>query len=138
MSMNKPTVRFEDPFWVGIVEVEDEGAYRVARHVFGAEPTMPEVLCFVCDSWRELRFSSDIRIELEQAKRVNPKRLRRMIEREIRASARRGTKSQQVVAEQREAAKAERRSSPRALKEELRREKFAKRTEKRKRKHCGR
>ena len=80
----------------------------------------------------------NIRIELEQAKRVNPKRLRRMIEREIRASARRGTKSQQVVAEQREAAKAERRSSPRALKEELRREKFAKRTEKRKRKHCGR
>lgn len=49
MSMSKLTVRFEDPFWVGIIEVEGEGDYRVARHVFGAEPTTPEVLRFVCD-----------------------------------------------------------------------------------------
>ena len=105
MSMSKLTVRFEDPFWVGIIEVESEGDYRVARHVFGAEPTTPEVLRFVCDKWRELRFTDGIRIQVEQAKRVNPKRLRRMIEKEIRSSARRGTKAQQALAEQREAAK---------------------------------
>lgn len=45
----KLTVCFEDPFWVGIVETEDGGRYRAARHVFGAEPSMPEVLRFVCD-----------------------------------------------------------------------------------------
>ena len=28
MGMSKLTVRFEDPFWVGIVEVEDERATR--------------------------------------------------------------------------------------------------------------
>lgn len=100
MSMSKLTVRFEDPFWVGIIEVEGEGDYRVARHVFGAEPTTPEVLRFVCDEWRELRFTDGIQIQVEQAKRINPKRLRRMIEKEIRSSARRGTKAQQALAEQ--------------------------------------
>ena len=138
MSMSKLTVRFEDPFWVGIIEVESEGDYRVARHVFGAEPTTPEVLRFVCDKWRELRFTDGIQIQVEQAKRVNPKRLRRMIEKEIRSSARRGTKAQQALAEQREAAKGESEALSRARREERRRERFAKRTEKRKRKHRGR
>lgn len=138
MSMSKLTVRFEDPFWVGIIEVEDEGGYRVARHVFGAEPTTPEVLRFVCDKWRELRFTDGIQVQVEQAKRVNPKRLRRMIEKEIRSSARRGTKAQQALAEQREAAKGESEALSRARREERRRERFAKRTEKRKRKHRGR
>ena len=138
MSMSKLTVRFEDPFWVGIIEVEDEEGYRVARHVFGAEPTTPEVLRFVCGKWRELRFTDGIRIQVEQAKRVNPKRLRRMIEKEIRSSARRGTKAQQALAEQREAAKGESEALSRARREERRRERFAKKTEKRKRKHRGR
>ena len=132
MSMSKLTVRFEDPFWVGIIEVEDEEGYRVARHVFGAEPTTPEVLRFVCDKWRELRFTDGIRIQVEQAKRVSPKRLRRMIEKEIRSSARRGTKAQQALAEQREAAKGESEALSRARREEQRRERFAKKTEKRK------
>ncbi|WP_380783968.1 YjdF family protein [Slackia equolifaciens] len=136
--MSKLTVRFEDPFWVGIIEVESEGDYRVARHVFGAEPTTPEVLRFVCDKWRELRFTDGIQIQVEQAKRVNPKRLRRMIEKEIRSSARRGTKAQQALAEQREAAKGKGEAVSRARREERRRERFAKKTEKRKRKHRGR
>lgn len=138
MGMSKLTVRFEDPFWVGVIEVEDEGGYRVARHVFGAEPTTPEVLRFVCDRWRELRFTDSIQIQTEQAKRINPKRLRRMIEREIKSSARRGTKAQQALAEQREAAKEAGRARSRACREERRRERFAKRTEKRKRRHRGR
>lgn len=138
MSMSKLTVRFEDPFWVGIIEVESEGDYRVARHVFGAEPTTPEVLRFVCDKWRELRFTDGIQIQVEQAKRVNPKRLRRMIEKEIRSSARRGTKAQQALAEQREAAKGKGEAVSRARREERRREGFAKKTEKRKQKHRGR
>lgn len=138
MGMSKLTVRFEDPFWVGIVEVEGEEGYRVARHVFGAEPTTPEVLRFVCDKWRELRFTDGIQVQVEQAKRVNPKRLRRMIEKEIRSSARRGTKAQQALAEQREAAKGESEALSRARREERRRERFAKKTEKRKQKHRGR
>ena len=106
--------------------------------MFGAEPTTPEVLRFVCDKWRELRFTDGIQVQVEQAKRVNPKRLRRMIEKEIRSSARRGTKAQQALAEQREAAKGESEALSRARREERRRERFAKKTEKRKQKHRGR
>ena len=124
MGMSKLTVRFEDPFWVGVIEVEDGGGYRVARHVFGAEPTTPEVLRFVCDRWRELRFTDGIQIQTEQAKRINPKRLRRMIEKEIHSSARR-------------AAKEANEARSRARREDRRRERFAKKAEKRKRKHRG-
>ena len=138
MGMSKLTVRFEDPFWVGVIEVEDEGGYRVARHVFGAEPTTPEDLLIVCDRWRELLFTDSIQIQTEQAKRINPKRLRRMIEREIKSSARRGTKAQQALAEQREAAKEAGEARSRARREDRRRERFAKKTEKRKQKHRGR
>lgn len=137
MSISKLTVRFEDPFWVGIIEVEDGGSYRVARHVFGAEPTTPEVLRFVCDKWRELRFADGIRIQVEQTRRTNPKRLRRMIEKEMRSNACRGTKAQQALAKQREAAKGASEALSRIRREEQRRERFAKRTEKRKRKHRG-
>lgn len=137
MSISKLTVRFEDPFWVGIIEVEDGGSYRVARHVFGAEPTIPEILRFVCDKWRELRFTDGIQIQVEQAKRINPKRLRRMIEKEMRSNAYRGTKAQQALAKQREAAKEASEALSRIRRKEQRRERFAKRTEKRKRKHRG-
>ncbi|HIR43147.1 MAG TPA: DUF2992 family protein, partial [Candidatus Aphodovivens avicola] len=54
------------------------------------------------------------------------------------SSARRGTKAQQALAEQREAAKGESEALSRARREERRRERFAKRTEKRKQKHRGR
>lgn len=137
MSISKLTVRFEDPFWVGIIEVEDGGSYRVARHVFGAEPTIPEILRFVCDKWRELRFTDDIQIQVEQTKRINPKRLRRMIEKEMRSNAYRGTKAQQALAKQREAAKEASEALSRIRRKEQRRERFAKRTEKRKQKHRG-
>ena len=91
----------------------------------------------MCDRWREFRFTDSIQIKVEQTKRINPKRLRRMIEREIRSNARRGTRSQQVLAEQRESAKAASKSLSSAQREEQRREKFAKKTEKRKQKHRG-
>ena len=49
MSLCKLTVRFEEPFWVGLVETEDGDGYSVAKHVFGAEPTTPEVFDFIRD-----------------------------------------------------------------------------------------
>ncbi len=106
--------------------------------MFGAEPTTPEVLRFVCDKWRELRFTDGIQVHVEQTKRINPKRLRRMIEKEMRSSACRGTKAQQALAEQREAAKGVSKALSRTRREEQRRERFARRTEKRKRRHRGR
>ena len=105
MSLCKLTVCFEEPFWVGIVETENNGAYSVARHVFGAEPTTPEVFNFICDHWNDLRFTHDVQVEVTETERINPKRLQRMIGKEMREHARPGTKAQQTLAEQREIAK---------------------------------
>ncbi len=32
MSLCKLTVRFEEPFWIGLVECEDGDGYSVAKH----------------------------------------------------------------------------------------------------------
>ena len=99
MSLCKLTVRFEEPFWVGLVECEDGGSYSVAKHVFGAEPTTPEVFDFIRDHWNDLRFTHEVQVEAKESKRINPKRLRRMIEKEMRSDAWRGTKAQQTLSE---------------------------------------
>ncbi|GHF49863.1 hypothetical protein GCM10010218_34140 [Streptomyces mashuensis] len=41
------SVFFDDPFWVGVLEVHDGDGVRAARHVFGGEPTGPELEEFV-------------------------------------------------------------------------------------------
>lgn len=137
MSSIKLTICFENPFWVGLVETEDNGSFRVARHVFGSEPTDPQVLAFIHASWNTLRFTQDIQIEKRGGRKMNHKRLQRAIEKEIAAHARRGTKAQQALAEQRETNKEERRISSRARRDAEKRERFEQRAEKRKRKKRG-
>ena len=41
------TIFFENRFWVATFERTDEEGYAVAKHIFGAEPTDPEVYEFV-------------------------------------------------------------------------------------------
>ena len=138
MSMCKLTICFEDPFWIGLVETEDDGAYRVARHVFGPEPSDPEVEQFIHDEWRNLRFTADLQVEkIGGTKKINPKRLRRIIEKEIAANARRGTKAQQALAEAREANKVERKAQSKAAREAEERVRYQQKQAKKKQKHKG-
>lgn len=46
MNATTFTVFFEDPFWVGILEIRDGDGVRAARHVFGEEPSGPELYAF--------------------------------------------------------------------------------------------
>lgn len=137
MSLCKLTICFENPFWIGLVETEDDGAYRVARHVFGPEPTQPEVEQFIADHWNELKFTADLQVEKRGGQKINPKRMRRIIEREIAVNARRGTKAQQAIAEDREAYKSERKAETKAQKKAAEQAAFAQRCAKRKQKHRG-
>ena len=57
------TVYFEDPWWVGVVEMEADGELRVARQVFGSEPPNELVHQFVL---RELP-----RVHLNEGSTVN-------------------------------------------------------------------
>ena len=133
----KLTICFDDPFWVALVETEENGQYRVARHVFGPEPTDPQIEEFIHDNWRTLHFTDALQVEKKGGKRINPKRMRRIIEKEIAANAVRGTKAQQALAEQREAHKLEKRTKSKEQKEAEAERKFQQRTEKRKQKHRG-
>ena len=92
---------------------------------------------FIRDHWNDLRFTHEIQVEAKESKRINPKRLRRMIEKEMRSDAWRGTKAQQTLSEQRAMAIEASEALSRQQKEEHEREQFAKRTEKRKQKHRG-
>ena len=71
MSLCKLTVRFEEPFWVGLVECEDGDGYSVAKHVFGAEPTTPEVFDFIRDHWNDLRFTHEVQVEAKEIGRAH-------------------------------------------------------------------
>lgn len=136
-SSCKLTICFEDPFWVGLVEVEEGDVYRVARYVFGPEPTLPEIEAFIRAHWRELRFTADLQVEKKGGKKINPKRMRRIIEKEMARNATHGTKAQQALAEQREANKVERKAQSKAERDAERERRFQQRSAKRKEKHRG-
>lgn len=46
MNSTTFTVFFEGPFWVGILEISDDDGIRAARHIFGDEPSGPELYAF--------------------------------------------------------------------------------------------
>jgi hypothetical protein len=41
------TVFFDGQFWVGVIEQHDDAGLKVARYLFGPEPTDTEVFAFV-------------------------------------------------------------------------------------------
>ena len=92
------TIFFEDPFWVGVVERQAEGALQAARHVFGAEPAPAEVLQFVLGQMSRLLERATVVVEAEAAERraISPKRAAREA---ARALAQRGgsTQSQEAI-----------------------------------------
>lgn len=134
------SVYFQGPFWVGVLESEDGGELCVARHVFGAEPSGPELLDFMLHRFADLQrhrlASSSGAGEVEAASRpLSPKRAVR----EARRSARRpaSTKAQAALAEARGAAKAGAKASCREARSESEELRFAERERRRKEKRRG-
>ena len=136
ISVSSTLTAFHDgQFWVGLAEHVEDGAYGVARIVFGAEPSDEEILRFVISKWEKLAFFGDAPAEASKPAR-NPKRRAREASRALKQPAM-GTKAQQALASQREAMKRESvraRSQRRADEAEAR---FEQRKLKRKQKHRG-
>lgn len=134
----KLTVCFDGSFWVALVENKNEkGETSVARHVFGSEPNDSQVEEFIHDHWYELHFCESLKVEKVGGKSINYKRLQRVIEKEIAANASKGTKSQQAIAQEREASKVERKHKSKQQKQAEAEEKRKKLKEKHKKKHKG-
>lgn len=119
--MSTLTVYFADPWWVGVIEDASGDTLRVARHVFGAEPSGPELLDWVLGPYAALLAAAPpaaAGAAPAEERRPSPKRQAREA---ARALAERGisTKAQDVLRQQLEQHKCERKTQSRAQREAL-------------------
>jgi len=133
-GVSKLTVLFEDPFWIGLYEREDNGRYEVCKITFGAEPKDYEVYDFLLKNWDKLRFSPSIEAEVSADRHINPKQ--RLIRKQT-ADTGIGTKAQQALKLQQEQGKLERKSRSREQREEEKQLQFELHQKKRREKHKG-
>ena len=135
MNSHTVTILFEDPFWIGLIEVVENGKMCVCKVTFGAEPSDQEVLEFFNRNWNRLLYSPPAEVEVKPPIK-NPKRLMREAKRQTQ-SAGIGTKSQQALKQQHEEHKLERKTISRAMKEKEKERRFELKQAKRKEKHKG-
>lgn len=136
ITVSRFTVMFEAPFWIGLYEREYDGKYEVCKITFGSQPKDYEVYDFLLKNWSKLRFSPSVEVATIEEKRINPKRMQRLINNEI-ADLAIGTKAQQALKLQQEQGKLERKTRSREQREAEKERQFELRQEKRKEKHRG-
>lgn len=132
----KLTVFFDEPFWVGVFERIDDGLLQTARVVFGSEPKDYEVYDYILKNMTSLKFSLPIPVNQPQESRINPKRLQRMIHKEVESKGI-GTKAQLAIKQEIEARKLERKDLSKEKRDELKQLKFQLRQKKKKEKQKG-
>ena len=140
MATIKATIFFEKRYWIGAFERTDKEGYAVARHIFGAEPSDPEIHEFILNHYHELKFGElkELYVEIQ---RMNPKRVQREVRREMekmKETTRPSTIAQDYMREELEKKKMAKKSVSSAEKQARKDEQFAIKQEKRKSKHQGR
>lgn len=139
MAVVKAMIFFEKHFWVGTFERTDKEGYAVARHIFGAEPSDPEIHEFVLNHYVDLKFGEAREINVH-IQRMNPKRVQREVRREmanLKEAARPSTIAQDYMREEIEKKKKEKKGISSVEKQARKEELFALKKEKRKEKHRG-
>ena len=129
------TVFFEEPFWCGVYQRQEGRNLEAARMVFGAEPKEYEVLAFLLQNWKRLRFGRANGAPCT-AERKNPKRMQREAKKQMKEKGV-GTKAQQALAALREEQKTERKVRSKAEKLAETERRFQLRQAKRLKKHKG-
>ena len=132
----KLTVYFEDPFWVGVFERDDETGYCVSRVVFGPEPTNAELYEYIKREYVNLDFGRKIEEQVRIVRKKNFKRMQREVRKEIYEEGV-GTKAQQAMKLQMELNGKERQVISREKQREEETLKFKLKQEKKKEKHRG-
>lgn len=135
-AVSKLTVMFEEPFWIGIYERECHEKYEVCKVTFGAEPKDFEVYEYMLKNIDKLMFSPSLEAEAMVEKRINPKRIQRIINKQMKNTGV-GTKAQQALKLQHEQRKREKTVRSRKQKEEEKERLFQMKQKKRKEKHKG-
>ncbi|KEI98104.1 YjdF family protein [Clostridium botulinum] len=134
--MIKLTVLFDEPFWIGIFEKQDQDKIQICRVVFGQEPKDYEVYDFILKNYYNLKFSNPIAIDKNPKKEINPKRMQRKIKKTLQENGI-GTKAQQALKLDYENKKTERKIRSKEDREKLKKLKFEKRQQKKAKKKKG-
>ncbi|APQ73064.1 hypothetical protein CF055_01595 [Clostridium botulinum] len=134
--MIKLTVLFDEPFWIGIFEKQDQDKIQICRVVFGQEPKDYEVYDFILKNYYNLKFSGPIAIVKKPKKEINPKRMQRKIKKTVQENGI-GTKAQQALKLDYENKKTERKIKSKEDREKLKKLKFEKRQQKKAKKKNG-
>ena len=92
----KFTVFFDDPFWVGVCERQDDDGYSAARVVFGSEPGEAELYQFVRQHYNEFQFTPPLDSAGPLEKQMNFKRAQREARQSMQARGT-GSKAQQAM-----------------------------------------
>ncbi|HEY1405636.1 MAG TPA: YjdF family protein [Spirochaetota bacterium] len=132
----KLTVFFDGRFWTGVFERNSPDWYCAARTVFGNEPSDAEIFQFIRHEFSSLSFSAPSPDETTDVKRINPKRLQRLIRAELSQTGTK-TKAQEAIRQQIETRKTERKKDSKASTDEKRDRNFRIKQEKKKEKHKG-
>lgn len=132
----KLTVYFESPFWVGVFEKYNLDQYQVAKIVFGSEPKDYEVYDYILRKYKSVIFSEPLSNLKSVQQKINPKRLQRMISKELQRTSI-GTKAQQALKLEHEKRKKARKQNSKLQKEERKKQIFELKQQKRKEKKKG-
>lgn len=131
------TVFFDGVFWIGIYERVSEGRLEACKITFGPEPRDCEVYEYLLQNWKALHFSPAVQAGKQQEGKVNPKRMQRIVKKQLEQRGA-GTKSQQALNLQKEENKIMRKEKSHRQKEEEKQRQFELKKQKRKIKHRGR
>lgn len=129
------TVFFDGSFFAALSERIDADGLRAAKHVFGPEPSDPEVYQWVLREFARLRYSPAVEGARWPRAAGNPKRRQRQAAQACASGV--GTRAQQALQLQREQSAQERRSARRTRSEAEEARKFQLRQEKKKARRRG-
>ncbi|MGN2338176.1 YjdF family protein [Clostridium cagae] len=133
----KLTVLFNEPFWIGVFEIEEDEYYKVSKVTFGSEPKESEIFDFVLKNYYSLKFIlQEVEDEKYLKKRENPKRVQRAIKKGVKSKGI-GTKAQIAIKEQYETNKIQRKKKSKEENESEQIRKFQIKQNKKKEKHKG-
>ncbi|MCE5285132.1 MAG: YjdF family protein [Pelosinus sp.] len=132
----KLTLFFDGAFWSALFERIDVHSYAAAKVVFPTEPSNEEMLAYILSRYNTLRFSPAIKVDNAHPRKINPKRLQRLVHKET-MDAGIGTKAQKALKLEQETKKAQRTSLSKVKKAEAATAKFELRQDKKKEKHKG-
>ena len=134
-TVSKFTVFFEEPFWVGVFERNEDGKLSAAKVTFGAEPKDYEIMDFLLTHHQDLLFSPVVATVVKENKK-NPKRAQRDARKEMQKTGI-DTKSQQALKLQQEQNKQQRKAQSREQNRAKAQRNFELKQQKKKEKHRG-